>query len=169
MKEYKNYGIMLSIIAILSIFAYKYVSRPVIVEKFITNTVIDTAYIQQPPQVITKYIQLDSIVLDTIYFETNDTVYITDKYQDSIIYRVVELKPSLLPVINTTTNSFNEGMLLDKHTRLRLYVGSTFDSRGLAYTAPTLYLNTNRFNFGISKTINNNEFKISAAIRIGKD
>lgn len=169
MNKYVNYGIMLSIIAILSIFAYKYVSRPVIVEKFITNTVIDTVYVQQPPQVITKYIQLDSIVFDTVYFETNDTLYITDKYQDSIIYRVVELKPSLLPVINTTTNSFNEGMLLDKHTRLRVYVGSTFDSRGLIYTSPTLYLNTNRLNFGISKTVNNNEFKISAAIRIGKD
>jgi hypothetical protein len=169
MSEYKNYGIMLAIIAVLGVFAYKYVSRPVIIEKVILETIIDTVYVAQDPVVITKYIQLDSIVFDTIYFETNDTVYITDKYQDSIIYRVVELKPSMIPIINTTQTVFNEGVLLESYNRLRVYGGVTFDNRGLEYSAPTLLIGNNKFQIGISKTLTNEEFRITTALRLGKD
>lgn len=169
MSEYKNYGIMLAIIAILGVFAYKYVSRPVIVEKVILETKIDTVYVAQEPVVITKYVQIDSIVFDTIYFETNDTIYITDKYQDSIIYRVVELKPSMIPVINTTNTVFNEGVLLESYNRLRVYGGVTFDARGLDYTAPTILIGNNKFYFGISKTLINEEFTITTALRLGKN
>lgn len=169
MSEYRNYGIMLSIIAILGVFAYKYISRPVIVEKVILETKIDTVYVQQEPVVITKYIQLDSIVFDTVYFETNDTVYITDKYKDSIIYRVVELKPSLIPIINTTQSIFNEGLLLQSYNRLRVYGGVTFDARGIEYASPTLLIGNDKFYFGISKSLINEEFKLTTALRFGKN
>lgn len=169
MSEYRNYGIMLSIIAILGVFAYKYISRPVIVEKVILETKIDTVYVQQDPVVITKYIQLDSIVFDTVYFETNDTVYITDKYKDSIIYRVVELKPSLIPIINTTQSIFNEGLLLQSYNRLRVYGGVTFDARGIEYASPTLLIGNDKFYFGISKSLINEEFRLTTALRLGKN
>ena len=167
MNKYVNYGILSAIIAVLLVFAYKYVSRPVIVNEIIQETDLDTVYIQSPPKIITKVIVQDTFLIDTIY--ATDTVIVIDTYRDTFIYRVVDVRPTLQPIINTTEYRFNEGMLKESYSRLRVYGGVLIDSRGWGYTSPTIYFNTDRINFGFSKTINNNEFKITAAIRLGKD
>ena len=170
MNKYINYGILSAIIAVLLFFAYKYVSRPVIVNEIIEQKVIDTIYITKP-QIITKIIKLDSIIRDTVVFSSierlTDTIIITDTQKDTFIYRVVDLRPTL-PIITETNYHINEGLVRENEQRLRFYSGVQFDSRGLAYTSPRINIATNKINLGISKTINNNEFQISATFKLGK-